>query len=82
MRLVALAAFSGVVVRRGETDDSVNQNRVRLVNAIEQLRDQLLGLADERIALEARAQFISNLVEAGPAGFAQLLGDQGAGIDH
>jgi uncharacterized protein (TIGR02231 family) len=76
------ATIQSVVIRRGETDDSDNPERVRLVEAIEDLREQLALLGDQRIALEAQRQFIGNLVEAGPAGFAELLGGEGAGIDQ
>jgi len=78
----AAATIQSVVIRRGETDDSDNPERVRLVEAIEDLRDRLVLLGDERVALEAQRQFIGNLVEAGPAGFAELLGAEGGGIDQ
>jgi uncharacterized protein (TIGR02231 family) len=76
------AMIQSVVVRQGERDDSQNPDRIRIANAIQDLRDQLLALNDQRSALEAQRQFINNLIAQGPAGFAELLGAQGAGIDQ
>jgi uncharacterized protein (TIGR02231 family) len=75
------ATIQSVVVRRGETDEE-DPARTRIVDAIEDLRDQLLVLGDDKLALEAQRQFIANLIEEGPGGFAQFLGDQGGGIDQ
>ncbi len=76
------AQIQSVTVRAGKTDESDNPERDRLVAAIGDLRDQLLALSDQNTALEAQRTFINNLVNQGPAGFAELLGGQGTGIDQ
>lgn len=70
--------IQSVSVRRGEVDNSNDPVRERLVEEIEELRDDLQALNVERAALAARRQFINNLIEAGPVGLAELLG---AGVD-
>ncbi|MHA1560104.1 MAG: mucoidy inhibitor MuiA family protein [Alphaproteobacteria bacterium] len=78
----ATTQIQSVSVRRGEEDNDGDPARDRLVEEIESLRDDLQALNNERAALSAQRQFIYNLIEAGPAGFAELLGGQGAGIDQ
>lgn len=75
------AQIQSVTVRSGKTD-ATNPERDRLIAQIDDLRDQLLMLQDQQTALEAEQEFIGNLIDAGPAGFADLLGGQGAGIDQ
>ena len=76
------ATIQSVVVRRGESNSSDNPVRVQILEAIDALRDQLTLLDDDLTALAAQREFIGNLVDEGPAGFAQLLGGQGGGIDQ
>ncbi len=76
------AEIRSVVVRSGKTSDSGNPERVRIVEAIGELRDQLDILGDDLNALEAQRRFIDNLIVEGPGGFAELLGGQGGGIDQ
>jgi uncharacterized protein (TIGR02231 family) len=78
----ASAQIQGVSVRRAEEDADGDPARQELVTQIEDLRDDLQALEDERAGLEAQRQFINNLIETGPAGFADLLGAQGGGIDQ
>ena len=75
------ATIQSVVVRRGDNDDEENPDRVRLVEEIADLRDLLQIIADRRVPLEGQARFIANLIEEGPAGFAQFLGDGGGIAD-
>ncbi len=75
------AQIQSVTVRTGKTE-SDNPERDRLVAEIDDLRDQLLMLQDQQTALEAEREFIGNLIDEGPGGFADFLGGQGAGIDQ
>ena len=76
------AQIQSVVVRSGKSEGGENPERMRIVDQIDALRDELLVLGDELIALEAQRQFITNLIVEGPGGFAELLGGRGIGIEQ
>lgn len=76
------AQIQSVVVQTGKSDDDDNPVRQQLLEQIEELRDDLQALDDVLAALDAQRRFIVNLIDAGPAGFAELLGGQGAGVDQ
>lgn len=77
------AQIQSVSVRRGEIDTEESPEREALIQRLEDLRDDLQELEIERAGAEGIRQFINNLIQAGPAGLAELLGAGGedAGID-
>lgn len=75
------ATIQSVAVRRAK-DDAENPEREALVDQIEAMREDLRSLDNLRAGLEAQREFITNLISEGPDGFADLLGNAGAGIDQ
>lgn len=79
-------ADAGLEIRSVETqqakaDDTTDPERERIEAAIEELRNEQLVLNDQMTALSAQRTFIQNLINEGPAGFADNLGN-GGGIEQ
>lgn len=80
-------ADAGVEIRSVETvqekhDDADDPERERIQDEIDALRARQAVLNDQLTALQGQRAFIQNLIEAGPAGFADFLGTAGGGIDQ
>lgn len=81
------SADAGLEVRSVEASepqlkDDASPDRVALEDEITALRDRLAELGDRLTALQGQRSFIDNLVNAGPTGFGELLGQTGGGIDQ
>jgi uncharacterized protein (TIGR02231 family) len=79
-------ADAGLEIRSVETQqakvsDAEDPERERIEAAIEELRARQLVLNDQMTALSAQRTFIQNLINEGPAGFADNLGN-GGGIEQ
>ncbi|MGD9739026.1 MAG: mucoidy inhibitor MuiA family protein [Bauldia sp.] len=77
---------AGVLIRSVEAvqekEGDEDPDRARINDLIQAARDRQAALNDQLVALDAQRSFIQNLITQGPAGFAQLLGGAGGGIDQ
>ncbi len=70
-----------VEAQTAKIDAEQTPERTRLLDAIQDLRDRQGALGDQLTALQGQRTFIQNLINEGPAGFAEFLG-AGGGIDQ